>query len=114
WCVVEKSPKFSWHWPLTGVLISLGFLCKYTNVFQLLSIIVILALIPKLRVEFRWPGFYLMLLIFAAFCVPPLRWNQQHAWVTLGHLESRGRVAQRLGFYPLEFLTFIAEHFLPY
>ena len=42
WCVVEKSPKFSWHWPLTGVLIGLGFLCKYTNIFELLSIIVIL------------------------------------------------------------------------
>jgi 4-amino-4-deoxy-L-arabinose transferase-like glycosyltransferase len=104
WRVVETSPKFSWSWPLTGALIGLGFLCKYTNVFELLSVIVILALIPKLRVEFRRPGFYLMLLIFAACCVPPVRWNQQHAWVTIGHLKSRGGVAQTLGFHPLEFL----------
>jgi hypothetical protein len=114
WRVVETSPKFSWAWPLTGALIGLGFLCKYTNVFQVLSVIVILALIPKLRVEFRRPGFYLMLLIFAAFCAPPVRWNQQHAWVTIGHLKSRGGVAQSLGFHPLEFLAFIGEHFLPY
>ena len=114
WRVVETSPKFSWSWPLTGALIGLGFLCKYTNVFELLSVIVILALIPKLRVEFRRPGFYVMLLIFAACCVPPVRWNQQHAWVTIGHLKSRGGVAQSLGFHPLEFLKFIGEHFLPY
>src|SRR5438045_9203739 len=92
WCVVEKSPKFSWHWLLTGWLIGLGFLCKYTNVFEILSIIVILALIPKLRVEFRRPGFYLMLLIFAACCVPPLRWNQERAWATISHLKARGGV----------------------
>ncbi len=106
WCVVEKSPKFSWHWPLTGVLIGLGFLCKYTNVFELLSIIVVLALIPKLRVEFRRPGFYLMLLIFAAFCVPPVRWNQERAWATVAHLKSRGGVNEGVGFHPLEFLSF--------
>src|SRR5919204_2165280 len=114
WRVVEASPKFSWFWLLTGALIGLGILCKYTNVFELLSIIVILTLIPKLRVEFRRPGFYLMLLIFAACCVPPVRWNQQHAWVTIGHLKSRGGVAQAIGFHPLEFLKFIGEHFLPY
>src|SRR5262249_26789164 len=56
WRVVETSPKFSWHWLLTGVFVGLGFLCKYTNVFGLLSIIVILALIPKLLVEFRCPA----------------------------------------------------------
>src|SRR6266404_3729630 len=114
WCVVEKSPKFSWHWPLTGVLIGLGFLCKYTNVFELLSIIVVLALIPKLRVEFRRPGFYLMLVIFAAFCVPPVRWNQERGWATVAHLKSRGGVNQGVGFHPLEFLSFIGEHFLVY
>jgi hypothetical protein len=114
WCVVEKSPKFSWHWILTGVLIGLGFLCKYTNIFELLSIILILLLIPKLRVEFRRPGLYLMLLIFAAFCVPPVRWNQERAWATVAHLKSRGGVNQGVGFHPLEFLSFIGEHFLVY
>jgi len=114
WCVVEKSPKFSWHWLLTAVLIGLGFLCKYTNVFALLSIIVILVLIPKLRVEFRRPGFYLVLLIFAAFCVPPVRWNQERAWATVAHLKSRGGVNQGVGFHPLEFLSFIGEHFIVY
>src|SRR5438105_699644 len=78
WRVVETSPKFSWAWPLTGALIGLGFLCKYTNVFQVLSIIVILAFIPKLRVEFRWPGSYLMLLIFVVFSVSPVSVNSPY------------------------------------
>src|SRR5947208_15994829 len=114
WCVWEQSPKFSWHWALTGVFIGLGFLCKYTNVFELLSIIVVLALIPKLRVEFRRPGFYLMLLIFAAFCVRPVRWNQERAWATVAHLKSRGGVSQGVGFHLLEFLSFIGEHLIVY
>src|SRR5256714_7010216 len=63
WRVVERSPKFSWHWLLTGVFIGLGILCKYTNAFGLLSVIAVLALIPKLRAEVRRPGFYLMLVI---------------------------------------------------
>ena len=114
WRVVETSPEFSWAWPLTGVLVGLGFLCKYTNVFELLSIIVILALIPKLRVEFRRPGFYLMLLIFAICCLPPIRWNHEHAWATLAHLRSRGGVEHGVAFHLGEFLTFIGEHFLVY
>jgi 4-amino-4-deoxy-L-arabinose transferase-like glycosyltransferase len=114
WRVIETSPKSTWYWLLTGGLIGLGFLCKYTNVFEILSIIVILALIPKLRVEFRRPGFYLMLLIFAACCVPPLRWNQERAWATISHLKARGGVDHGVGFHPTEFLSFIGQHFLVY
>src|SRR5215212_1309699 len=28
WFAAEKSPQFSLYWPLTGVLVGLGFLCK--------------------------------------------------------------------------------------
>ena len=35
WLALEQSPKFSWWWPLTGLLIGLGFLCKYTNALEL-------------------------------------------------------------------------------
>ena len=31
WLALERHPDFSWHWPFTGLLIGLGFLCKYTN-----------------------------------------------------------------------------------
>jgi hypothetical protein len=114
WRVVQRSPQFSWHWLLTGALVGLGFLCKYTNAFELISIIVILALIPKLGREFRRPGFYLMLALFITCCIPPLIWNQQHAWATIGHLEARGGLDRGFGLHPLEFLAFVGEHFVAY
>ncbi len=58
WLAVEKSPAFSWHWPLTGLLIGLGFLSKYTNALELVSILLVLALAPRLRQEFTRPGLY--------------------------------------------------------
>src|SRR6266849_8546234 len=86
WLALEQSPRFSWHWPLTGLLIGLGFLCKYTNALELASIVLVLALAPRLRHEFARPHFYLLLGAFALCTVPPILWNAQHAWITLTHL----------------------------
>src|SRR5262249_37775796 len=49
WLALEKSPRFSWYWPVTGLLIGLGFLSKYTNAFELVSVVMVLALAPRLR-----------------------------------------------------------------
>src|SRR3982751_3235355 len=46
WLALEKSPQFSSYWPITGLLIGMGFLCKYTNVFEIVSGLVVLALVP--------------------------------------------------------------------
>src|SRR5437016_10646530 len=111
---LEKSPRFSWHWPLTGLLIGLGFLSKYTNAFELVSVLLVLALAPRLRQQFARPGLYLLLGVFALCTVPPVVWNAQHAWITLTHLRSRGSLEQGFGFHPVELLTFLGEHFLSY
>src|ERR1043166_8397535 len=52
WLTVAKPERFRGSWPLTGLLIGLGFLCKYTNAFQLVSVLAVLALVPRLRREF--------------------------------------------------------------
>ncbi len=114
WLALEQSPRFSWHWPLTGLLIGLGFLCKYTNALELASIVLILALAPRLRQEFARPGLYLLLGAFALCTVPPILWNAQHAWITLTHLRSRGGLEHGFGFHPLELFAFLGEHFLSY
>src|SRR5216684_4493385 len=114
WLALEQSPRFSWHWPLTGLLIGLGFLCKYTNALELASIVLILTLAPRLRHEFARPGLYLLLGAFALCTVPPILWNAQHAWITLTHLRSRGSLEHGFGFHPLELLAFLGEHFLSY
>ena len=114
WLAVEKSPNFSWYWPLTGLLVGLGFLSKYTNALELVSILLVLALAPRLRQEFKRPGLYSLLGVFAVCTVPPIVWNQQHAWITLVHLRSRGSLEHGFGFHPGEVLPFLAQHFLVY
>src|SRR5437016_5343067 len=111
WIALEKSPKFSWWWPFTGLLIGLGFLCKFTNALELISIFLVLAFVPRLRTEFRRPSLYSLLVVFALCTLPPIIWNSQHAWITLAHLKSRGSLNQSLGFHPRELLSFLAVHF---
>src|SRR6184192_334543 len=114
WLAVEKSPSFSWYWPVTGLLIGLGFLCKYTNAFELISVLLVLALVPRLRREFKRPGVYLLIGMFVLCTIPPIVWNAQHAWITLAHLRSRGNLERGFGFHPTEVLSFLAQHFIVY
>src|SRR6266704_3665894 len=114
WLALERSPRFSWHWPLTGLLVGLGFLSKYTNALELVSIMLVLVLARRLRQEFARPGLYLLLGVFGLCTIPPIVWNTQHAWITLTHLWSRGGIEQGFGFHPLEAISFLGEHFLAY
>ncbi len=114
WLALEKSPHFSWYWPLTGLLVGLGFLSKYTNALELISILLVLALARRFRRELKRPGLYLLLVIFGLCSVPPIVWNAQHAWITLTHLRSRGNLEHGFGFHPGEVLSFLGQHFLVY
>ncbi|HEY2712140.1 MAG TPA: glycosyltransferase family 39 protein [Chthoniobacterales bacterium] len=114
WLALERSPAFSWWWPLTGLFIGLGFLCKYTNALELVSIVIVLALVARLRREFFRPNLYLLLLVFAICTIPPIVWNSQRAWITLAHLKSRGSLDEAWGVHPLELLGFLGEHFGTY
>src|SRR6266446_407718 len=79
WLALDGTPSFSWWWPLTGLLVGLGFLSKYTNALELISVVLVLALAPRLRHEFMRPGLYLLLAMFALCTIPPIIWNTQHA-----------------------------------
>jgi len=116
WLALENPERFrgSWWWPATGLLIGLGFLCKYTNALELVSIVLVLALAPRFRQQFARAGFYLMLAAFAICTVPPIVWNSQHVWITLTHLRSRGSLEEGFGFHPAEVLVFLGQHFLAY
>src|SRR5438552_6292159 len=114
WLALERSPRFSWHWPLAGLLIGLGFLSKYTNALELVSVLLVISLAPRVRQEFARPGLYLLLVVFALCTIPPIVWNAQHAWITLAHLRSRGGIEQGFSLRPLEVLSFLGEHFLAY
>src|SRR6266704_1484995 len=90
WLAVGKSPQFSFYWPLTGLLIGLGFLSRWINAFEIVCVLLVLAFAPRLRQEFKRPGLYLLLGVFAVCTIPPIVWNAQHAWVTFSHLKTRG------------------------
>jgi hypothetical protein len=111
WCALERSPEFSWWWPGTGALIGLGFLSKYTNAMQLLSLVLLLAITPRYRLEFKRAGFYTLLAVFLACTIPVLIWNAQHDWVTLEHLAARGGLHGEWHFEPGQFLAFLGLHF---
>src|SRR4029077_9614562 len=89
WIACEHSPQFTFFWPATGLLIGLGFLSKYTNALEVVSVLLVLALAPRLRHEFKRAGFYSLLGVFSVCTIPPLVWNARHAWITLVHLRSR-------------------------
>ena len=44
WLALERAERSLWLWAATGLLIGVGFLCKYTNAFELISVLLVLAL----------------------------------------------------------------------
>lgn len=107
WLALEKSPAFSFFWPLTGLLAGCGFLAKYTNAMQLLSIVLVLALTKKFRREFLRAGFWSMLAAFLVCALPVPVWNSRHAWITLTHLRARGNLDTAFALHPDQTLSFI-------
>jgi hypothetical protein len=114
WMAIEKSPRFTWWWPCTGVLIGFGFLAKYTNAMQLLSIILLLACTRRYRRDLLGLGFWSMLIVALLFTVPVIVWNSQHAWITLIHLSARGNLNTKFAIHPGAFLQFLGEHCIVY
>jgi 4-amino-4-deoxy-L-arabinose transferase-like glycosyltransferase len=88
WQAVQRDSTSEWLW--TGLWMGLGFLSKYTALFQWLSWVVLFLLWPKARLQLRRPGPYLALLVNALCLLPVLIWNAQHHWVTVSHLATRG------------------------
>ena len=110
WRAVEDSPRFTAWWPAAGALIGCGFLAKYTNAMQLLSIALLLAMTRKFRREFLRPGLYTLLGVFALFTIPVIVWNSQHAWITLIHLKARGGFDEGPSFRPADFFVYLGLH----
>ncbi len=114
WLALERTGRFSFYWPVTGLLIGFGFLCKYTNAMELLSVLLLLAFTKNYRRELARTGFWSMLLAFSACALPPLLWNARHGWVTMLHLRARGHLDTPFTIRPLEALSFIGAHFAVY
>jgi membrane-associated phospholipid phosphatase len=73
-------------WCLVGLWMGLGFLSKYTELFQWLCWAVFFILWPPARKHLRRPGPYLALLLNLFLALPVLIWNAQHHWITVTHV----------------------------
>ena len=82
--IQEKSTARDWAW--VGLWMGMGFLSKYTALFQLLSWAVLFWLWPAARKHLKRPGPWLALAILAVCSLPVLVWNHQHDWVTVSHV----------------------------
>jgi hypothetical protein len=110
WLALERSPAFSWYWPVSGFCVGLGFLAKYTNGMELISMLLVLLLTDKFRAEFKRPGFWVMLGVALLAAIPPIVWNAQHEWITVDHLRARGGLDQKSGLSLGEFFMFFVLH----
>jgi 4-amino-4-deoxy-L-arabinose transferase-like glycosyltransferase/membrane-associated phospholipid phosphatase len=88
WNAVQRDSTRWWLW--TGLWMGLGFLSKYTALFQWLSLALFFVFHPKARSQLRRPGPYLALLINLLCLLPVVIWNAQNHWITLLHLANRG------------------------
>ena len=95
------------NWVCTGVCLGLGFLSKYTALFQLLSWALFFFIWPPARAHLRRPGPYLALAILVLGVMPVIWWNSQNGWLTLTHLSERGGLNQHWRFRPRFFGEFL-------
>lgn len=88
WRAVKEDSTRWWLW--TGLWMGLGFLSKYTSLFQWLCWAVYFALSPSGRRQLKRPGLYYALGINLLMATPVLLWNAQHEWITVTHVASDG------------------------
>jgi hypothetical protein len=107
WSAKDQN-RLGW-WILTGALIGLSMLSKYTGAIELLSFIGFCAWHPPSRQHFRRPTLPAMLLVVALFLIPVLIWNWQHGFPTSHFLVHRGALDERMRLRPLEVLSFLGQ-----
>jgi 4-amino-4-deoxy-L-arabinose transferase-like glycosyltransferase/membrane-associated phospholipid phosphatase len=90
--VAPAGTTRQWLW--TGLWMGLGFLGKYTNLFQLLCWAVFFLLWPPARSHLRRPGPWLALLLVALCSLPVVIWNSQRHWITVAHVASDSQLAE--------------------
>ena len=81
WRAVQADGKTR-DWLIAGLALGLGFLCKYTAMFQIVCWAIFFVLQPTARVHLRKAGPWLALGIFAVCTLPVIIWNAQHDWTT--------------------------------
>jgi 4-amino-4-deoxy-L-arabinose transferase-like glycosyltransferase len=96
-------------WLVTGCLVGLSMLSKYTGAIELLSFLGFCAWDPPSRRHFRGVALPAMLLVVALFLIPVVIWNWQHGFPTSHFLVHRGALDEQMRLRPLEVLSFLGQ-----
>ena len=102
----ETRPRW---WLVTGCLVGLSMLSKYTGAIELLSFLGFCAWDPPSRRHFRGVALPAMLLVVALFLIPVVLWNWQHGFPTSHFLVHRGALDEQMRLRPLEVLSFLGQ-----
>ncbi len=95
-----KDQRALGPWILTGALVGLGLLSKYTAAIELLSFAAFCLWDRPSRVHFRRATFWVMLGTALLFLAPTVIWNIQHHWPTSSWLLARGGLNKPSGIHP--------------
>jgi hypothetical protein len=76
----------SWTWFMTGLVVGLGILAKYTMVLWIPSLVLFLLVSAGRRRVVLRRGFWIMTVTAATCCLPIVLWNAHHGWVSLRHV----------------------------
>jgi hypothetical protein len=102
----------AWAWPVTGLLVGVGILAKYTMMLWLLSFALFLVASADRRALLARPGFWIMATIATICTVPILWWNLNHDWVSVRHVTGQaGLGGQRPGICWLGPATYLGTQF---
>ena len=82
WRALQPDGKTR-DWLIVGLAMGLGFLCKFTAMFQIICWAVLFALQPPARAHLKKAGPWLALLVFGVCTTPVVIWNSQHQWITV-------------------------------
>ncbi len=99
-----------WLW--VGLWMGLGFLSKYTALFQWLCWAVFFVVWRPARAHLRRPGPYLALLINLVCTLPVVIWNAQHDWITARHVADNGALGRPWEPTPRFLIDFMAAEAL--
>jgi membrane-associated phospholipid phosphatase len=85
WRAMQPDGKTR-DWLIVGLAMGLGFLCKYTALYELLCFVIFFVFWPPARIHLRKAGPWLALLVIAFCTLPVVIWNARHGWITIHHV----------------------------
>lgn len=80
-------------WLLTGLIVAVGILAKYTMAIWWGSFVLFLLVNPRRRSLLISADFWLMTFVATLSALPILIWNSQHDWVTFRHVAGQAGVS---------------------